>query len=49
MGINDPVSLDEKMADTIERAGGPGGADDGKRYRFYVIVLLVAAAVYAGA
>ena len=48
MGIDDPVSLDEKMADSVERAGQAGAADDGKRYRFYVIVLLVAAAVYAG-
>jgi 4-amino-4-deoxy-L-arabinose transferase-like glycosyltransferase len=48
MGINDPVSLDEKMADPVERAGGTGAPGDGKRYRFYVIVLLIAAAVYAG-
>src|SRR5271157_2976213 len=49
MGTDDPVSLDEKMADTVERAGGSGAPADGKRYRFYyLIVLLIAAAVYAG-
>src|SRR5271157_2884671 len=49
MGIDDPVSLDEKMADTVERAGGSGAPADGQRYRFfYLIVLFVAAAVYAG-
>ena len=36
------------MADTDPRAGGRPGPDDGKRYRFYVVVLLIAAAVYAG-
>jgi len=36
------------MANSDEGAGQPGAADDGKRFHFYLIVLLVAAAVYAG-
>jgi 4-amino-4-deoxy-L-arabinose transferase-like glycosyltransferase len=48
MGINDPVFLDEEMADSDQSTGGAAEPDAGKRYRFYVIVLLIAAAVYAG-
>src|SRR5580704_8169518 len=36
------------MANPDEGAGRPGTADDGKRFHFYVMVLLAAAAVYAG-
>ena len=36
------------MANSDEGAGQPGEAGDGKRVHFYLIVLLVAAAVYAG-
>ena len=36
------------MANSDEGAGQAGAADDGKRFHFYLIVLLVAAAVYAG-
>src|SRR5271165_6390614 len=48
MGIDDPVSLDEEVADPDQSAGVAVTPDSGKRYRFYVIVLAVAAAVYAG-
>src|ERR1700733_11167284 len=36
------------MANSDEGAGRTGTADDGKRFYFYVMVLLAAAAVYAG-
>jgi len=36
------------MANSDEGAGQSGAADDGKRIHFYLIVLIVAAAVYAG-
>ncbi len=36
------------MANSDEGAGRTGRADDGKRFHFYVMVLLAAAAVYAG-
>jgi hypothetical protein len=36
------------MAHSDESAGQPGGAADGKRFHFYLIVLIVTAAVYAG-
>ena len=36
------------MANSDEGSGQPGAADDDKRFHFYLIVLLVAAAVYAG-
>jgi 4-amino-4-deoxy-L-arabinose transferase-like glycosyltransferase len=36
------------MANSDEGAGRTGTADDGKRFHFYVMVLLAAAAVYAG-
>ena len=36
------------MADSDQRAGRGGVPDDGKPYRFYVIVVLAALAVYAG-
>src|ERR1700722_39689 len=36
------------MANSDEGAGQSGAADDGKRFHFYLIVLIVAAAVYAG-
>jgi 4-amino-4-deoxy-L-arabinose transferase-like glycosyltransferase len=36
------------MANSDEGAGQPGAAGDGQRFHFYLIVLLVAAAVYAG-
>src|SRR5579863_8374118 len=36
------------MANSDEGAGQPGAAGDGQRFHFYVIVLIVAAAVYAG-
>jgi 4-amino-4-deoxy-L-arabinose transferase-like glycosyltransferase len=36
------------MANSDEGAGRPGTADDGKRFHFHVMVLLAAAAVYAG-
>ena len=36
------------MANSDEGSGQPGAAGDGKRFHFYLIVLLAAAAVYAG-
>ncbi len=36
------------MANPDQSAGRAGAPDDGKRFHFYLIVLLVAAAVYAG-
>jgi 4-amino-4-deoxy-L-arabinose transferase-like glycosyltransferase len=36
------------MANSDEGAGQSGAADDGQRFHFYLIVLIVAAAVYAG-
>jgi 4-amino-4-deoxy-L-arabinose transferase-like glycosyltransferase len=48
VGLDDTVLLDEKMANSDEGAGQPGAAGDGQRFHFYLIVLLVAAAVYAG-
>jgi 4-amino-4-deoxy-L-arabinose transferase-like glycosyltransferase len=49
VGIDDIVLLDEKMGNPDQDAGGVGAPSDGKRFHFYsLIVLLVAAAVYAG-
>jgi 4-amino-4-deoxy-L-arabinose transferase-like glycosyltransferase len=36
------------MANSDEGAGQSGAADDGQRFHFYLIVLIVAAAIYAG-
>ena len=36
------------MANSDQRPGSAAQADDGKRFHFYLIVLLIAAAVYAG-
>src|ERR1700683_1324083 len=36
------------MANSDEGTGQPGAAGDGQRFHFYLIVLIVAAAVYAG-
>src|ERR1019366_9353849 len=36
------------MANSDEGAGQPGAAGDGQRFHFYLIVLIVAAAVYCG-
>src|ERR1700733_8406184 len=49
MGIYDTVLLDEKMGNPDQDSGGRGTPSDGKSFHFYsLIVLLVAAAVYAG-
>jgi 4-amino-4-deoxy-L-arabinose transferase-like glycosyltransferase len=48
VGIDDAVLLDEKMGNPDQDAGHAGTSGDGKRFYSYLIVLLVAAAVYAG-
>jgi 4-amino-4-deoxy-L-arabinose transferase-like glycosyltransferase len=48
VGIDDTVLLDEKMGNPDQGVGGAGTPGDGKRLYSYLIVLLVAAAVYAG-
>jgi 4-amino-4-deoxy-L-arabinose transferase-like glycosyltransferase len=48
VGIDDAALLDEKMENPNQSAGGAGAPGDGARFHCYLIVLLVAAAVYAG-
>src|SRR5271166_2958370 len=48
MGIDDTVLLDEEMGNPDQSAGTDGTLRDGKRFYSYLIVLLAAAAVYAG-
>jgi 4-amino-4-deoxy-L-arabinose transferase-like glycosyltransferase len=49
VGIDDTLLLDEKMGNPDQDASGVGAPSDGKRFHYYcLIVLLVAAAVYAG-
>ncbi len=47
-GLMTTILLDEKMGNPDQSVGGAGAPRDGKRLHCYLIVLLVAAAVYAG-